>query len=97
MRDAARQLVGQGAAEALLHEVLTLPDPALEILELWKSVLIDRADIIPDRVFLQGRLRTRCLFTTRERGSPLPPPGTLLPTRGVLATTPSPSPRKLAD
>ncbi|HLO04788.1 MAG TPA: hypothetical protein VK191_16905 [Symbiobacteriaceae bacterium] len=74
-----------GFAEPLVCIRLTLPEPALEVLEWRKTVLVDKADVAPDKVILNGRLRARCLFVTRDSGDVPPAPGTVSACKGLVA------------
>lgn len=57
-----RRVLASAAKEELITARIPLPEPAGEILELRKSVLIDRVDVTLGSVILQGRLRVQYLF-----------------------------------
>ena len=67
------RIVGTGRDEFLLSHDLTLPRPAAQVLEARKTVLIDRTDITPGSVLLQGRLRAVWIYQVAETpaGGPL--------------------------
>lgn len=56
-------VAGTGQVEELVAAWLTLPEPAAEILEWRKTVLIHQSDVVAEGVVLTGNVRTRCLFT----------------------------------
>lgn len=64
-----RRLAGEGCAEHLLSLCLDLPGAALEIKEVRKTVLIDRADVTLENVILQGRLRSSFDFVAATAGA----------------------------
>lgn len=64
------RIVGTGRDEFLLCTDLFLPRPAAVVLEGRKTVLIDRTDITPGSVLLQGRLRVVWTFQVAESSSP---------------------------
>lgn len=74
-----------GFDEPMVCLRLTLPEPALEILEWRKTVLVDKADATPNKVILNGRLRTRCLFVSQDSGEVPPAPGTVTACQGLVA------------
>lgn len=67
------RIVGTGRDEFLLSHDLPLPRPAALVLEARKTVLIDRTDLTPGSVLLQGRLRAVWIYQVAETptGGPL--------------------------
>lgn len=59
-----RRVAGTGRAEVLVSDRVPLDEPALEILEWRKTVLVTKADGVLGGVLLAGRVRTRCLYIT---------------------------------
>lgn len=60
------EIVGTGRDEFLACAELALPCPAAQTLEGRKTVLIDRVDITPGAVAVQGRLRATWTYQVAE-------------------------------
>ncbi|HYF96120.1 MAG TPA: DUF3794 domain-containing protein [Symbiobacteriaceae bacterium] len=60
------RIVGTGRDEILLCTEIALPRPAALLLEARKTVLIDRTEITPGSILLQGRLRAVWLYQAAE-------------------------------
>ncbi|HYF94361.1 MAG TPA: DUF3794 domain-containing protein [Symbiobacteriaceae bacterium] len=68
-----RLVAGVGRTEELVSGCLDLPEPAAEILEWRKSVMVQHVEVIHGGVILTGHVRSRCLFLTPDRAPPRPP------------------------
>jgi hypothetical protein len=55
-------IAGTGCIERLVATALPLPEPAAEIVELRKTVLVDQAEVVLEAVLLQGRIHILVLF-----------------------------------
>lgn len=62
------RMAGAGSATALVSARLRLPRPARAILEVRKTVLVDRVDPVPDLVLVAGRVRVSRLITAGVAG-----------------------------
>ncbi len=82
-RYGAHRVVGAGRTEELLTTEIALPEPAMAVLEVRKTVLIDRIDLTLGSAILQGRLRALFVFAALRHGSLPPPVGALSPTASV--------------
>jgi hypothetical protein len=62
-------LAGHAAAEFLVTSTVSLPEPALEITEVAKTVLVDSIDTLLGSLILQGRLRLRWVYAAPSKVS----------------------------
>lgn len=72
------RIVGRGAGEILLSTELPLAPPAAHLLEARKTVLIDRLDLTPGNVLVQGRLRVQWVYQACVAGEVPPPRGAVI-------------------
>lgn len=66
------RVVGSGDVQELICQTLELPEPAEEIKEIRKTVIIDNCKVIFDKVIIDGRLRKDIMFKAANAGFPLP-------------------------
>ncbi len=69
-----RSVVGAGQTELLLTFALPFPKPVAEIIQVSKTVLVDRLDPTRGSVLLQGRLRACYLYVAGRLTAPPPIP-----------------------
>lgn len=66
---ALRRIVGAGWAEPLLVARAELPEPALTVAEIRRTVLVDRVVVIRGQVLITGRLRSLYTYAAGEAPS----------------------------
>lgn len=66
------RVVGSGDVQELICQTLEFPEPAEEIKEIRKTVIIDNCKVIYDKVIIDGRLRKDIMFKAANAGFPLP-------------------------
>jgi hypothetical protein len=93
-----RRIAGTGAVETLIAGTVSLPQPAVAIQELHKTVLIDQTDVTLGHVLLQGRLRTRLVYPVAPTEPAAAPslPGAVAGLSGPLWSTTADIPFTLA-
>lgn len=92
-----RRVVGAGVGETLICLEAALPGPAVEILEIARTVLVDQAQVTLENVLLRGRLRVRYLYMALGSGTPPASLGTALPCEGGVTSCEGPVRALLAE
>ncbi|MFZ5814854.1 MAG: DUF3794 domain-containing protein [Bacillota bacterium] len=82
------QVIASGNVQELICQTINFGVPVEEIKEIRKTVIIDRCNVVFDKVIINGRLRKDIMFKQAAAGFPIP--GTVQGCAGITATVTGP-------